>query len=205
MWTYTEIAFFSRKVQTHRSEMFVTSSQVTPRGGRRHIVRYCKFHHTTLPCCHSHAQKKYHAHAQPESRAMAHSIQHSHSRRAEQRLTPSSTCNGSAHAKLESRAMARSIQQWLTPSSTCKAGEQSNGSLHLAHVMAHSIQHMQSRRAEQWLTPSSTCKAGEQSNGSLHPAHTKPESRAMVHSIQHMQSRRAEQWLAPSSTTTASC
>ena len=69
--------------------------------------------------------------------------------------------------------------------------------------MAHSIQHMQSRRAEQWLTPSSTCKAGEQSNGSLHPAHAKPESRAMVRSIQHMQSRRAEQWFTPSSTCKA--
>ena len=112
---------------------------------------------------------------------MVHSIQHMQSRRAEQWLTPSSTCNGSlhpVHAKPESRAMAHSIQhmqsrraeQWFTPSSTCKAGEQSNGSLHLAHVMAHSIQHMQSRRAEQWFTPSSTCKAGEQSNGSLHPA-----------------------------------
>ena len=63
--------------------------------------------------------------------------------------------------------------------------------------MAHSIQHMQSRRAEQWLTPSSTC------NGSLHPAHAKPESRAMAHSIQHMQSRRAEQWFTPSSTCKA--
>ena len=105
--------------------------------------------------------------AQPESRAMAHSIQNSHSRRAEQWLTTSSTCNGSlhpAHAKLESRAMARSIQhmqsrraeQWLTTSSTC------NGSLHPeqpqpeSRAMAHSIQHSHSRRAEQWLTPSST-------------------------------------------------
>ena len=66
--------------------------------------------------------------------------------------------------------------------------------------MAHSIQHMQSRRAEQWLTPSSTATAtaGEQSNGSLHPAHAKPESRAMAHSIQHMQ------WLTPSSTCNGS-
>ena len=58
-----------------------------------------------------------------------------------------------------------------------------------SRAMAHSIQHMQSRRAEQWLTPSSTCKAGEQSNGSLHPAHAKPESRAMARSIQHNHSK----------------
>ena len=199
VWTYTEIAFFSRKVQTHQPDVFVTSSQVTPRGGRRHIVRYCREyqvppHHLTMLSL---------------SCTKNITTMHMHSRRAEQWLAPSSTCqageqsNGSlhpAHAKPESRAMARSIQhmhsrraeQWLAPSNTCQAGEQSNGSLHPAHAkpesraMARSIQHMPSRRAEQWLAPSSTCQAGEQSNGSLHPVHAKPESRAMAHSIQHM-------------------
>ena len=38
--------------------MYVTSSQVTPRGGRRHTVGHVtggKAHHTTLQCCHLHA------------------------------------------------------------------------------------------------------------------------------------------------------
>ena len=112
------------------------------------------------------------------------SIQHMHSRRAQQRLTPSSTCTAGEHCK-----------QRLAPSSTCTAGEQSEGSLHPAHAQpestakAHSIQHMHSRRAlqtkarsiqhmhswraERRLAPSSTCTAGEQSEGSLHPAHAR--------------------------------
>ena len=38
--------------------MYVTSSQVTPRGGKRHTVGHvmgAKADHTTLQCCHSHA------------------------------------------------------------------------------------------------------------------------------------------------------
>ena len=103
---------------------------------------------------------------------------------------------------------SRRAEQRLTPSSTCTAGEQSEGSLHPAHAQpesrakAHSIQHMHSRRAERRLTPSSTCTAGKQSEDSLHPAHAQPESRAKAHSIQHMHSRRAEQRLTPSSTCT---
>ena len=39
-------------------DVYVTSSQVTPRGGRRHTVGHVmggKAHHTTLQCCHLHA------------------------------------------------------------------------------------------------------------------------------------------------------
>ena len=46
---------FCRKVQTHVQDVYVTSSQVTPRGGRRHTVGHVtggKAHHTTLQCCH---------------------------------------------------------------------------------------------------------------------------------------------------------
>ena len=42
----------------HIQEVYVTSSQVTPRGGRRHTVGHVmggKAHHTTLQCCHLHA------------------------------------------------------------------------------------------------------------------------------------------------------
>ena len=125
--------------------MFVTSSRVTPRGGRRHIVTTM----LSLTCI-----KGTTMHSQC-------STWHMHSRRAERRLTPSSTCT---------------------------AGEQSKDSLHPAHVQpesrakAHSIQHMHSRRAEQRLTPSSTCTAGEQSKGSLHPAHV--HARTLYKTIQ---------------------
>ena len=129
---------------------------------------------------------------------------HSHSRRAEQRLAPSSTCT----AGEQSKGSLHPAQPQL--------GEQSKGSLHPAQpqpesrAKARSIQHSHSRRVEQRLAPSSTATAGEQSKGSLHPAqpqlgeqskgslhpaHAQPESRAKAPSIQHMHSRRAEQRL----------
>ena len=53
---YTSLHFAER--YKHIQDVYVTSSQVTPRGGRRHTVGHVtggKAHHTTLQCCHLHA------------------------------------------------------------------------------------------------------------------------------------------------------
>ena len=53
---YTSLHFAER--YKHIQNVYVTSSQVTPRGGRRHTVGHVmggKAHHTTLQCCHLHA------------------------------------------------------------------------------------------------------------------------------------------------------
>ena len=61
---------FCRKYK-HIQDVYVTSSQVTPRGGRRHTVGHVlggKAHHTTLQCCHLHAL----AQASEHNRQAAH-------------------------------------------------------------------------------------------------------------------------------------
>ena len=45
---------FCRKYK-HIQDVYVTSSQVTPRGGRRHTVGQGKAHHITIQGCHLHA------------------------------------------------------------------------------------------------------------------------------------------------------
>ena len=53
---YTSLHFAER--YKHVQDVYVTSSQVTPRGGRRHTVGHVmggKADHTTLQCCHLHA------------------------------------------------------------------------------------------------------------------------------------------------------